>query len=102
MKTALPKLAILIFLPGFALAHMVSMSSGELRVDGAHAHYELRMPSYELVHMQDPQRTLFGNIHFRSGGAGRKDFQPDLHEIRTERISAKPITRFQRRWMRWK
>ena len=70
MKTGLPKLTFLVSLGTFAvpaLAHMVSMSSGELQVNGSHAHYELRMPSYELVHMQDPKRTLLNNIHFRSG-----------------------------------
>ena len=50
-------------------AHMVSMSTGELRVEGDRAHYELRMPSYEVAHVTDPDRTLLAQIHFRSGGA---------------------------------
>jgi HupE / UreJ protein len=49
-------------------AHVVSMSTGELRVSGATAAYELRMPSYELQHVKDPERTLFQNLHFRSNG----------------------------------
>jgi len=50
-------------------AHMVSMSSGELRVDGNRAHYELRMPSYEMVHVRDPQRTLLEHVRFKAAGA---------------------------------
>jgi hypothetical protein len=44
----------------------MSMSSGDLTVDGARAHYELRMPLYELIHIKDPDRSLFDNIHFSS------------------------------------
>lgn len=50
-------------------AHMVSMSTGELRVEGNQARYELRMPTYEVAHVTDPDRTLLAQIHFRSGGA---------------------------------
>lgn len=49
-------------------AHMVSMSTGELRVEGNRAQYELRMPSYEIVHIRNPDRTLLEHIHFKSGG----------------------------------
>jgi len=51
-----------------ASAHVVSMSSGDLAVDGAHAHFELRMPAYELVHVQSPERTLLDHIRFSGGG----------------------------------
>lgn len=51
-----------------AAAHVVSMSSGDIRVDGAHAHYELRMPLYEVAHVQTPERSLLDHIHFFSGG----------------------------------
>ena len=50
-------------------AHMVSMSTGELRVDGNHARYELRMPTYEAAHVQNPDRSLLEHIRFTSGGA---------------------------------
>jgi hypothetical protein len=49
-------------------AHMVSMSTGELKVDGNRAHYELRMPSYEVAHVSDPEHTLLEHIRFKSGG----------------------------------
>jgi hypothetical protein len=48
-------------------AHVMSMSSGDLTVEGARAHYELRMPLYEIVHVTSPERTLLEHIHF--GGA---------------------------------
>jgi len=50
-----------------ALAHVVSMSTGELLVNGAEATYELRMPLYEAQHVSNPQEVLLGALHFRSG-----------------------------------
>ena len=52
--------------PGWA--HMMSMSSGDLTVEGARAHYELRMPLYELAHVADPAHGLLDRIHFSAGG----------------------------------
>jgi hypothetical protein len=49
-------------------AHMVSMSTGELKVDGNRAHYELRMPTYEVAHVREPEHTLLEHIRFKSGG----------------------------------
>jgi HupE/UreJ protein len=51
-----------------ALAHMMSMSSGDLSISGTHARYELRMPLYEIAHVKDPAETLFRNVRFSSGG----------------------------------
>jgi hypothetical protein len=36
---------------------MVSMSTGDLKVEGNHASYELRMPMYEIAHVRKPERT---------------------------------------------
>jgi len=47
---------------------MVSMSTGELRIDGAAARYELRIPMFEVAHVRDPERAFFEHIHFRGGG----------------------------------
>jgi len=47
-----------------ASAHVMSMSSGDLAIAGARAHYELRMPLYEVVHVPDPERTLLQQITF--------------------------------------
>jgi hypothetical protein len=51
---------------------MMSMSSGDLTLDGARAHYELRMPLYEMAHVADPQLGLLDHIHFSSGGREAK------------------------------
>src|ERR1043165_6593420 len=59
-------------LPGLlawaAAAHVVSMSSGELAIDGLRGHFELRMPLYEIAHVPQPESTLLDNIRFSSGG----------------------------------
>src|SRR5260370_21364667 len=49
-------------------AHMVSLSTGDILVEGRFATYELRMPIYEIQHVNDPEPALFANIHFRSSG----------------------------------
>ncbi len=49
-------------------AHVMSMSSADLTIalaiGGAHAHYELRMPLYEVAHVPNPERTLLEHIRF--------------------------------------
>jgi hypothetical protein len=47
-----------------APAHVMSMSSGDLAILGARAHYELRMPLYEVAHVSNPERTLLEHIRF--------------------------------------
>src|SRR6202049_2206228 len=61
-------------------AHMVSMSSGELKVEGSRAHLELRMPFYELVHVRDPQRTLLEHVRFKSSGSWANATNTRCHE----------------------
>ena len=46
----------------------MSMSSGDLTIDGNRGHYELRLPLYELPHVSNPAQTLFAHISFASGG----------------------------------
>ncbi len=58
--------ALLIAAPLYA--HVVSMSTGELRVDGLEADYELRMPVYEVAHVANPEALL---DHIRFVGARR-------------------------------
>jgi hypothetical protein len=53
-------------------AHMVSMSTGDLKVDGARASYELRMPMYEVAHVHEPEHTLLDHVRFESAGAWAK------------------------------
>jgi hypothetical protein len=61
-------------------AHMVSMSSGELKVEGSQAHYELRMPTYELVHVRDPQRTLLEHVRFKGAGSWANAANTQCHQ----------------------
>jgi len=51
-----------------AAAHVVSMSSSDLTLDGALAHYELRMPLYEVSHVSSPEVALLLHIRFFSAG----------------------------------
>ncbi|MBV9770198.1 MAG: HupE/UreJ family protein, partial [Bryobacterales bacterium] len=53
-------------------AHMVSMSTGDLRVDGSQARYELHMPMYEMAHVHEPEHTLLDHVRFESGGVWAK------------------------------
>lgn len=55
-----------------ASAHVVSMSTGELRINGTHAAYELRMPMYEVAHVAQPERTLLDQVKFASGGSAAR------------------------------
>ncbi len=52
-----------------AWAHVVSMSTGELRVEGPTAVYELRIPMYEAAHVANPETALIEHVSF--GGAHR-------------------------------
>lgn len=60
--------ALMAALAASAPAHVVSMSSGDLTVSGSQAHYELRMPQYEVAHVRDPERALLAHIRFWSAG----------------------------------
>ncbi len=51
-----------------AAAHVVSMSTGDITIQGARAHFELHMPVYEVAHVQSPERALLEHIRFSSGG----------------------------------
>jgi hypothetical protein len=66
------KLGWVALFPAVAAAHMVSMSTGDLKVDGRTALYELRMPAYEAAHVANPERILLDHIHFRSNGSEGK------------------------------
>src|SRR5260221_13537446 len=61
--------------------HVMSMSSGDLTVEGARAHYELRMPLYEIVHVLHPEQALLDHIRFASGG---RDARLAAKDCRTE------------------
>ena len=60
----MPRLALLFALSVCAYAHVVSMSSGELHVNGRSATYELRIPTYELTHVTHPETELLNQVKF--------------------------------------
>jgi hypothetical protein len=47
-----------------AWAHVVSMSSGDLTIEGTRGRYELRMPLYEVAHVPHPETALLEHIRF--------------------------------------
>jgi HupE/UreJ protein len=51
---------------------MVSMSTGEVQVNGNRVHYELRMPMFEVAHVREPEHALLEHVRFKSGGAWAK------------------------------
>jgi len=74
----MPRLLLPVLLSGWALggyasAHVVSMSSGELHVNGRTATYELRIPMYELAHVTNPETALLDHVKFE--GARRTSSQ---------------------------
>ena len=78
-------------------AHVMSMSSGDLAILGVHAHYELRMPLYEVAHMPDPERTLLEHIHFSGarlvGSECRADAASDTYLCTANYEFAAPVDR---------
>jgi len=60
-----------------AFGHVMSMSTGDLTIDGRHAHYELRMPLYEMSHVANAEQTLLDHILFSSGGSSATLIQKD-------------------------
>ena len=61
-------------------AHTISMSNGDLQIQGSRATFQLRMPSYEITHMQDPPRQLFESFRFSSGGQDGKLIEKSCHD----------------------
>jgi len=60
----MPRLLLPLLLTGCAYAHVVSMSSGELHVNGRTATYELRIPMYEVAHVTHPETALLDQVKF--------------------------------------
>ena len=50
------------------LGHAVSMSTGELVIEGSRATYTLRLPLYEAAHIGNPAIELLKHVSFASGG----------------------------------
>ena len=58
------RLLLPVLICGCAYAHVVSMSSGELHVNGRAATYELRIPMYEVAHVTNPETALLDQVKF--------------------------------------
>ena len=71
-----------------AAAHMVSISTGEMRIQATQGHYEMRMPLYEVAHVRNPESALLDAVRFRSGGA---DARPVEKRCRTDEAAGEMI-----------
>lgn len=60
-----------------ALAHVMSMSTGDLKIEDRRAHYELRMPLYEMSHVAASDETLLDHIRFSSAGGDARLIKKD-------------------------
>src|ERR1700724_2177724 len=76
MKTLVPLLAVAV-LPAYA--HVMSRSTGDVTVAGNHAHYELRMPIYEIADLKNPEPLLFEHIRFSTAGQDGRLTQRTCH-----------------------
>jgi HupE / UreJ protein len=70
-------LAILIALAWPTGAHVMSMSSGDLTIEGSRAHYDLRMPLYEIAHVQRPEQVLLDQVKFTGARAVSRECHAD-------------------------
>src|SRR5258708_3051150 len=78
MRRAFARVALLAALGAVAaFAHVVSMSTGDLKIADRRAHYDLRMPLYEMAHVAGSEQALFDHIRFSSGGAAARLVKKD-------------------------
>jgi len=47
--------------------HVMSLSNGELHIEGSNVVYEMHMPLYEITHLENPRKTLLENFRIRDG-----------------------------------
>ena len=47
--------------------HVMSLSNGELYIEGSNVIYKMHMPLYEIAHLKNPRKTLLENFHVRDG-----------------------------------
>ena len=71
---------LLIFAASPLCAHVMSMSTGDVTVNGARAHYELRMPLYEITHIKSPGSSLFEHVHFATSGQAARLLERSCRE----------------------
>ncbi len=61
------RLVLFLCLAASLHAHVVSMSTGELRMDGPTASFELRIPMYEIAQLAHPETELLAHFRFGDG-----------------------------------
>jgi len=69
--------AVVIALGWPAGAHVMSTSSGDLRIEGSRAHYDLRIPLYEIAHVQRPEQALLDQVKFTGARLVSRECHPD-------------------------
>jgi hypothetical protein len=60
-----------------AWAHVVSMSSADLTIEGTRGRYELRMPLYEVTAVQHPETALFEHVRFAGAKLVKSECRAD-------------------------
>ena len=71
------RLVWLVLAAGAASAHVVSMSSGDLAIEGTRGRYELRMPLYEVAHVARPETALLERIRFQGAKLVKSECRAD-------------------------
>jgi hypothetical protein len=73
----------------------MSMSTGEFVISGTTAHYELRIPSYEITHVNKPEEVLLANVRFGGARVVSQSCKPDpateTYVCMADYIFAKPV-----------
>jgi hypothetical protein len=89
----LTALTLAIASPG--AAHVMSMSSGDLTIQGDRAHYELRMPLYEITHVAHPEQVLLDHVRFAGARMTAKECHADapkeIYLCTADYTFAKPV-----------
>lgn len=76
-KRRMPGLILLLGLAASLHAHVVSMSTGDLRMDGPTAVFELRIPVYEVAQLAHPETELLAHFRFGDGHLTRSRCRED-------------------------
>src|SRR5580704_9861926 len=66
-----------VWLAASAQAHVVSISTGELQMDGPTAVFELRIPMYEVAQVVNPETALLDQFRFGDGHLTRSSCHED-------------------------
>jgi HupE / UreJ protein len=84
---------LLLVSASLAHAHVVSMSNGELHVNGRAATYELRIPMYEVAHVTNPETALLDHVKFEGAKrtSGSCQAQGEMYVCRADYEFDRPV-----------